>query len=141
MDNLLNNSIALTFLLAGNSTFTLVSKKTQARFTYKIKAPKKVQTQDTLFVSLLTRPDNEKGYEYIGFIRNNIFFHGKKRTRITETAPSILALQWSLIALKTNTANNLEVWHCGKCGCCGRKLTVPSSIEIGLGPECQKRFL
>ena len=25
----------------------------------------------------------------------------------------------------------------GKCGRCGRKLTVPSSIESGLGPHCK----
>jgi hypothetical protein len=28
--------------------------------------------------------------------------------------------------------------HEGKCGRCGRLLTVPSSIESGIGPECSK---
>jgi hypothetical protein len=28
------------------------------------------------------------------------------------------------------------VWHEGRCGRCGRKLTVPESIESGFGPEC-----
>lgn len=32
--------------------------------------------------------------------------------------------------------SRLQVWHEGRCGRCGRKLTVPSSIETGLGPEC-----
>jgi hypothetical protein len=32
----------------------------------------------------------------------------------------------------------VEVWHEGTCGKCGRALTVPSSIENGLGPECIK---
>ena len=27
-------------------------------------------------------------------------------------------------------------WHEGRCGRCGRKLTVPESIEAGYGPEC-----
>jgi hypothetical protein len=32
--------------------------------------------------------------------------------------------------------NAVEFWHEGKCGRCNRKLTVPSSIESGFGPEC-----
>jgi hypothetical protein len=32
----------------------------------------------------------------------------------------------------------IEIWHEGKCGKCGRQLTVPSSIETGIGPECIK---
>jgi hypothetical protein len=31
---------------------------------------------------------------------------------------------------------NLEIWHEGRCGRCGRKLTVPESIHNGYGPEC-----
>jgi hypothetical protein len=37
-----------------------------------------------------------------------------------------------------NLPDFIEVWHEGKCGKCGRTLTVPSSIESGIGPECMK---
>jgi hypothetical protein len=30
----------------------------------------------------------------------------------------------------------LEFWHEGRCGRCGRRLTVPDSIASGYGPEC-----
>jgi len=30
--------------------------------------------------------------------------------------------------------------HEGKCGRCGRKLTVPLSIETGIGPECASKM-
>ena len=30
----------------------------------------------------------------------------------------------------------IEVWHEGACCYCGRKLTVPASIELGIGPDC-----
>jgi hypothetical protein len=30
------------------------------------------------------------------------------------------------------------VWHEGSCARCGKKLTVPESIESGFGPECVK---
>ena len=28
----------------------------------------------------------------------------------------------------------------GRCGCCGRQLTDPDSIALGIGPECIKRY-
>lgn len=33
----------------------------------------------------------------------------------------------------------VEVWHEGRCGRCGRRLTVPESISTGFGPECVKK--
>jgi len=33
----------------------------------------------------------------------------------------------------------LEIWHEGRCGRCNRKLTVPASIALGIGPECGQR--
>jgi hypothetical protein len=34
----------------------------------------------------------------------------------------------------------MEVEHSGHCGRCGRLLTVPSSVQSGLGPECQSKM-
>jgi hypothetical protein len=36
--------------------------------------------------------------------------------------------------------NGCEVYHEGRCGRCNRKLTVPESIETGLGPECASKL-
>ena len=33
----------------------------------------------------------------------------------------------------------LRVLHHGRCGRCGRKLTTPESIRLGLGPVCVTR--
>jgi hypothetical protein len=33
----------------------------------------------------------------------------------------------------------LVIRHNGSCGRCGRKLTVPTSIKAGIGPECAKK--
>ena len=32
----------------------------------------------------------------------------------------------------------VKVFHSGKCGKCGKKLTTPESIKSGLGPYCSK---
>ena len=35
---------------------------------------------------------------------------------------------------------NFVVRHDGRCGRCGRQLTVPSSIDKGIGPECATKM-
>lgn len=122
------------FILAGNATFTIRSNKTGTRFTYNVRKPGELTPH---FVSVLAGPDNETSYLYLGTIFNSRdFAHGKK-SRIEKHAPSSIAASWALgNILRDKPLMNCEVWHEGRCGRCGRKLTVPESIESGFGPEC-----
>ena len=132
---------AKAFMLAGNATVTLVSLRTGTRFTYKLRASDDGQCH---FVSLLSGPDNESDYKYLGRIARDIFFAGRKSPRagdIGANAPSSLgfAFTWQALVQDVLPAS-LEIWHEGKCGRCNRKLTVPSSIASGFGPECADRI-
>jgi len=130
----LNNSDALKFMFAGNSTFTVVNTKTENRFTFKVKKSKD-KDSNLFFVSVLTGPDN---YTYIGTVVEGIYKHGKKSV-ISTDAQSVRVFDYVLNKLKLGKLQEfVEVWHEGTCGKCGRVLTVPSSIENGLGPECIK---
>ena len=125
------------FALAGNARFTLVSKSTQTRFTFKVKQSEDNATMH--FVSVLTGPDNWSNYSYLGFIRRGVYFHGGQKAKIQATAPSAKAFDWfwrHLSAGKDTLSSLVEVHHCGACGRCGRALTVPESIKSGFGPEC-----
>lgn len=129
-----------TFALGGNATFTLVSKKTGNRFTFRVRKGK--QPSAPHFVSLMNGPDNERNFEFLGTIfgdgRN--FVHGKK-SRISREAPSARAFAWLWDNVTANDVcpASAEFHHEGKCCCCGRKLTVPESIVSGIGPECAKK--
>lgn len=122
------------FILAGNAYFTVVNEKSGNRFTYRVSICK---NNDKLhFVSVLTAPDNEEGYTYLGIIRDGErYYHGVK-SRIGEEAPSAVAFRWVWDHLSVLPAC-VKVYHQGKCGRCGRKLTVPESILSGFGPECR----
>lgn len=127
----------LEFMHAGNSTMTLVSRKTGTRFTYKIK---KSDDGRLFFVSVLTGQDNESDYRYLGTMRDGTYNHGRK-SAIGIDAPSNVAFTWFYRQLDNLILpTELEVWHEGTCGRCGRKLTVPESIARGIGPECAKHF-
>lgn len=134
------------FILAGNATITLVSRKTSTRFTYRIKQAK--DDDDTIprrfwFVSLLTGADNESDYQYLGTINARLYYRHGDKSPIRSSAPSARAFMWFFGHVEENEPLNrdalfsgVEVWHEGKCGRCGRKLTVPDSITSGFGPEC-----
>jgi len=34
----------------------------------------------------------------------------------------------------------MEFYHMGICSCCGRTLTTPHSVEMGVGPVCFQRY-
>jgi hypothetical protein len=123
---------ALKFMFAGKSIFTFINTKTGNRFTYKIKSNK---DSNLFFVSVLTNPNN---YSYIGTCIEGNYKHGKK-SNISPEAQSVKVFQFMLGKLKSGDLPDfLEVWHEGFCGKCGRRLTVPSSILTGIGPECFK---
>lgn len=121
-----------SYALAGKATVTLRSLKTGIRFTYRIK---KHKTEDIHFVGILTGPDNTASYQYLGTIFPD-GFRVTKKSNIKADAPSAKAFDWFA---KNMEHAAVEVWHEGACGRCGRKLTVPESIERGLGPTCDGR--
>lgn len=129
-----DNKSALKFMFAGKSIFTFLNTKTGNRFTFKIK---KAKDSNLFFVSVLTNPDT---YTYVGTCLEGQYKQGKK-SKISKDAQSVKVFEYVLGKLKSNTLPDfVEVWHEGFCGKCGRRLTVPQSIESGLGPECIKKL-
>lgn len=127
------------YVFAGKSIFTIQSKRTGTRFTFKVRAKK--DTPDVFHVSVLVTPDNVNGYEYIGSVNRTrgVYYHGKN-AQIMYRAPSVQAFVWFYRKLREGGALDQMDFHpSGTCGRCGRVLTTPESIEAGLGPECAER--
>jgi hypothetical protein len=131
-------------MFAGNATITVRSLATGNRYTYKIVKSKSTEKYPPAwFVSVMTGADNESNYEPLGIVNSKLdAFRSYSRTRIKEAAPSYKAFAWlfaKFVGLN-HMPQNIEVWHEGRCGRCGRKLTVPESIESGFGPECSGKI-
>jgi hypothetical protein len=144
------------FVFAGEAIFTLENAETGKRFTYRV-TQAKARPQDAgrvlpFFVSVLTGSNNEGDYSYLGCLwgdgteweglgsqtTNTLrYAHGAK-SRISADAPSAMGIAWLARKLAAGSAlpASFAVYHEGRCGRCGRLLTVPSSIESGIGPVC-----
>lgn len=133
---------AAAYMRSGNAKVTIRSLKTGTRYTYKITAPykngKRQFDEAVRFVKLLTGSDE---WAYIG-----AWYDGSPwlaaGAKGNAAHPAFKALNW-VIGKTVQCANNsaplpeeVEVWHEGTCGRCGRSLTDPASIERGIGPEC-----
>jgi len=132
---------ASRFIWAGAAIVTLVSSKTGTRYTFRISRAKESRRQGEVppyFIGLLTGPDNNDGYTYMGLVpgaRPERLILTRASKYNDDTAP-VKAFRYLLGALKAGTFGLVEVWHEGRCGRCGRRLTVPESLASGIGPVC-----
>lgn len=119
------------FALAGKATFTLVSKRSGARFTYRVVKgkPNPRYPEPKWFVKALQGSD----YVYLGTIdaQGRWQHGGKSPIGPSATVSKAFGFFWT-----HPDHPDLEVWHEGQCGCCGKPLTTPESIAVGLGPVC-----
>lgn len=126
-----------TFIKAGKAIFTVQNNETGNRLTYKVT---KCKSDDSLyFVSVMRGPSNVTDYTYIGIIRNGVFTLTAK-SRVNKDSMSFQAFQWLNTQFNKNSKlpDHVHVYHEGRCGRCGKRLTVPESILCGFGPECVK---
>lgn len=128
-------------LIQGRCIFT-VSNPAGERFTFKISQskPNPKYPNPAFFVSRLTGPDNLSDYTYAGMMRDG---------RVLPTRNTLPALQqavrvadWVVHHINTQTElpPGYRILPSGRCCRCGRTLTVPSSIDANLGPECAGKF-
>lgn len=136
MNNIIENKDALKFMLSGKAEFTMVSLKTMKHLSFRL-----IKKTDNLYW-LFTK--DGKSMVFAGTLvfkeKENCFFFsqgGKGKLSINDT--QVKSILWVLNKLVKNIFDiPVEIHHVGKCGCCGRKLTTPESIKLGLGPICFK---
>lgn len=119
------------FIHGGKSIFTIVSKKTGRHMTYRVRANK---DGDRFWVSSRSG-DGEEKWSFFGVINLDAgrFFVARK-SKLSKDALEVKAFDWFY---KLRDYDQIEFYHEGMCCKCGRQLTDPVSIELGMGPKCR----
>jgi len=131
------------FVTAGRAVFT-VSNGSGEHYTYRVTRKEKDGREGdyVYFVNLLSGCDNDNDYTYLG-----VFEPGRcevrltRKSKLSEESKPVAVVRWALrrVWAGDGIPPGYQIQHAGKCGRCGRTLTVPESIETGLGPQCAGR--
>jgi len=125
-----------SYILGGNATFTLQNSLTGGRMTYRVRRPEPTTPH---FVQVLTGPDNEASYTFLGTVFDQQRFHHSPKSPIGPDAPSLRGFDWLFRHLdELDRFPHVKFVPSGKCCRCGRRLTTPESVSDGYGPECKK---
>jgi hypothetical protein len=138
--------ITAKWLLSGNAVFT-VHNATGTHYTYRIlkKPSQREPGRHTFFLSLLTGPDNETNYNYVGVVESDLSIRLTKKSKYHPKALPVRVVNWALACI--HVGKELPAGYgidgAGRCGRCGRELTHPDGVSDdgyrhGYGPECWK---
>jgi len=128
-----------------NGKFTISSARSGQHRTFRIRTAKGGQAKGARFVDLLTGPDNQTNYKAFAIVSDNwqhiyVFktMRADKGQKPTEFESFACMLECMLTGKAIEHYEELGYTISGsrKCARCGRELTEPESIRIGLGPEC-----
>lgn len=131
------------FIFAGHSIFTLENSETGNYITFRIRQIKKNNqlVPNQFAIQCKSLNDGDYGYQFLGFLN----LDRKYFKRWGNANPSYIGyktLYWLLNNLENlEKFTKLKIYHEGVCCKCGRTLTVPESIDNGIGPECMERIL
>jgi hypothetical protein len=137
-------TLTRSWITAGKAVFT-ISNPTGDHYTYRVlREEANGHYPEKYFVGLLTGPFNERDYTYLGILRpgsGEVVLTAKSHYT-ADTVP-VRVLRWALARVwkRQPLPEGYRLHHEGRCGRCGRALTVPESIDSGYGPECIKMVL
>lgn len=133
-----------------NGRYTIVNRRTGEHRTFRIETQPVGREGGTSFapgqriLSLLTGPDNENDYQGFAFVDDNgIHVWMKKRSADPKHRSPFeiyAEMLWSLAIENVHSSwaeKGYALLEEGRCARCGRTLTEPESLRIGVGPICR----
>lgn len=137
--HILASDAVLPYITAGKALVTVLNTKTGGRFTYRLTAPGKTAAEraaaEILFVSVLIGTDNDNHYKYIGIlIRRSGQFRQTAKSKLPKNDQRVMGFSWLVRNVHSLARfEHIEVRYHSRCGKCSKTLTVPNSIDTGLG--------
>lgn len=134
-----------TFVFQGKALFTMENLEKGTYITFRVQSPKRKRgaPEDLTLFDVYVKALNDKyaGNRYIGRI-NRKTRSFKRYGYVEQDHVGIQTIEWMIRHWnnleKFETEGKLAIYHLGVCCKCGLPLTVPESIQNGIGPQCFK---
>lgn len=132
------SQIIRDYIFGGRGVVTLLSP-TGVHHSYVFKKPRNEDQfpDDVYFVYALHNGDK---LFYVGMIENYQFRLTRSSRFLNDTEIVKGARYIMRMAFTSNLHTSMKLYHEGICSVCGRPLTNPKSIEVGIGPRCRRRL-
>lgn len=134
-----------TFLFQGKAFFTMHNLEKNTNITLRVQTPKRKRghPEETRYFEVYVKALNEKyaGNRYIGRIdRKERSF--KSNGYVEPDHVGVQTINWLIRNWnhleEYESSERVAIYHLGSCCKCGLPLTVPESIQNGIGPQCMK---
>lgn len=127
------------YIFGGHGVVTLLSDVSNEHHTYSFSVPEnRKPNDDTMFIYTLVDGSN---WVYVGMYRNKAFRLTAKSNYSTDTSiVKGIAYIFKLMLNPDFSDDRMHLFHEGICSRCGRPLTNPMSIRLGIGPTCMEKL-
>lgn len=123
----IEHSQAMKFIMGGHAEFTVHNTQTGNKLVVTVA---KHKTASSVYLVWL-----QDGHMIIDklFVGQAVRYPYK-----VEPTEDMRKFAWFFKQLNNGTLpEHIQIMHHGKCGACGRPLTDPLSIQLGIGPKCR----
>jgi hypothetical protein len=141
---LLGSERIKNYVLGGNGVVTLTSDVSGEHHTYSFQSPHdnsysdKKFDADVIFIRTLV---NDGEWVYVGMYKGGRFkLTAKSNFKVDSPIVKGVAYIFKMIINPDYADERMHLLHEGICCRCGRPLTNPESIELGIGPVCMDKM-
>ena len=126
------------YILGGKGIITMKSP-TGKQKTYAFNKPRNEDKFDegTIFVY---RKTDTNTWLYVGMITPYFKFRLTRASTWDTDNENVNGVRYLLKVADGEIKSKMEIYHCGVCAVCGRRLTHWKSILRGVGPKCRKKL-
>ncbi len=133
----MNNITSINFLTGGNALFT-VSNNLAEHYTFKVR---RLGDDKPFFISLVGGKGSGHRFSYLGIFQpesNKTVVTRSSKFAVEDLPVKVFKFVVRCLAGRQTLPEGYAIQHEGRCCCCGKKLTDPESIRLGIGPECRR---
>lgn len=132
------SEIIRNYIRGGKGIVTLQSP-TGVHRTYSFNSPRHPNQFKDGIMFVYAQVSNSN-WQYVGMLTANNDFKITRASNYSYDHPIVKGARYIVEMMNEKHRNSpMQLFHAGICSICGRRLTDPKSIEIGLGRRCKKR--